>query len=216
MTIREPWIVQIPHQDIRARFDYVCGHCSRSVSGRVTSVYQYDNVSTAIAVRFLLCTSCGKGSVWIRPDIVIPGITPGDDLEGLPSEVNEAYEEARKCFSINAYTACELLCRKILMHIAVDKGAEEGKSFKEYIDYLEAEKYITPGIKGWADIIRQNGNKSTHKIEKPDEGRAKATFMFTMELLRIIYEMEHFAKEFAPVEKPKEAPKPADEVKTVE
>ncbi len=154
-----------------------------------------------IHIRFMLCTHCEKGSVWIKPNIIIPGVTPGDKLEGLPNEVNEAYEEARNCFSINSYTACELICRKILMHIAVDKGAEEGKSFQDYIDFLEEKEYITPSIKSWTDIIRQHGNDSTHKIEGANKERAKNTFMFTMQLLRIIYEMDHVAKEYNPTTK---------------
>ncbi|EEF78683.1 hypothetical protein MDMS009_2856 [Methylophaga thiooxydans DMS010] len=34
---------------------------------------------------------------------------------------------------VNAYTAAELICRKILMHVAADKGADEGKSFAAYL-----------------------------------------------------------------------------------
>jgi len=201
MTVKENWIEQLPHEHHRARWDYTCGHCNKPVSGRVVSIYRNDQSPADIYIRFMLCTSCGKGSVWIKPDIIIPGITPGDELKGLPEEVNGVYEEARKCFSINAYTACELLCRKILMHIAVNKGAKEGESFQQYLAFLEEKGYITPIIKAWADVIRQKGNDSTHKIEKPDKERAETTFVFTMELLRIIYEMEHLAKKFTSVKK---------------
>ena len=82
------------------------------------------------------------------------------------------------------------------MHIAVDKGAPEGKSFQDYLDYLESKGYITPPIKSWADIIRQNGNESTHRLASPDKTRADNTFMFTMQLLRIIYEMEYRASKY--------------------
>ena len=82
------------------------------------------------------------------------------------------------------------------MHIAVDKGAKEGESFQAYLTFLEERGYITPPIKSWADIIRQNGNESTHRILVPDKTRAENTFMFTMQLLRIIYEMEYRATKY--------------------
>lgn len=48
-------------------------------------------------------------------------------------------------------------------------------------------------IRIWADKIRENGNLSTHKLAKTSQVRAENTFMFTMQLLRIIYEMGHLA-----------------------
>jgi len=37
------------------------------------------------------------------------------------------------------------------MYVGVDEGAEEGKAFASYVNYLEAEDYITPPIKERAD-----------------------------------------------------------------
>ena len=203
MAIDENNIQHLGNSDNLSRHNYRCGHCGRENSGRVVSIYHTDKNKTTPRIKFMLCTSCADGSVWIMPDKVIPGISPGEKLEGLPTEVNEAYEEARKCFAINSYTACELLCRKILMHIAVDKGAAEGKSFKFYLDFLETKGYITPSIKSWVDIIRKNGNDSTHKLETPSKERAENTFMFTMQLLRIIYEMEYKANKYGSISEPK-------------
>ena len=198
MVVEENRIQALGPSERLARFNYKCGHCGRDNSGRVVSIYHVDDNRNNPMSRFMLCTSCAKGSVWTHPDRIVPGTNPGENLEGLPEEVNEAYEEARQCFAINSYTGCELLCRKILMHIAVDKGAKEGEPFESYLVFLETKGYITPPIKAWADIIRKNGNASTHKLEKPSKERAENTFMFTMQLLRIIYEMEHKAKKYSP------------------
>ena len=100
--------------------------------------------------------------------------------------------------SVNAYTASELICRKILMHVAVDKGAEEGKGFESYIDHLQAKGYVTPPMKEWVDTIRKHGNSSTHQLEQPSKSRAESTIMFTAELLRLIYEMDSMAKNYVP------------------
>ncbi len=196
MPIDENLINNIGGTSQVSRLDYKCGHCDRHVSGRVVNIYsRTQNKLDDPIIQFMICTSCIKGSIWSEGKI-IPGTKPGEKLEGLPVEIEAAYQEARSCFSINAFTACELVCRKILMHVSVDKGAEEGQSFISYLDYLEEKGYITPIIKEWADLIREIGNQSTHKLIPPDENRTKATLMFTMELLRIIYEMQHVASKF--------------------
>ncbi len=196
MPIDENLINSIGGTSIVSRLDYKCGHCDRYVSGRVVNIYsRAQNKLDDPIIKFMICPSCIKGSIWFEGKI-IPGTKPGEKLEGLPEEIEAAYQEARCCFSINAFTACELVCRKILMHVGVDKGAEEGQSFISYLDYLEEQGYITPIIKEWADLIREIGNQSTHELIPPDENRTKATLMFTMELLRIIYEMQHVANKF--------------------
>ena len=98
--------------------------------------------------------------------------------------------------SVNAFTAAELICRTILMHVAVDKGAPEGESFAAYLAFLETHGYVTPPMKGWVDLIRMHGNASTHKLASPDKTRAESTTMFTAELLRLVYEMDFMAKKY--------------------
>jgi Domain of unknown function (DUF4145) len=176
---------------------YVCGHCGVKVTGAVAAGYVWtDSLGNNRRNQWLLCTNCFRPSAKLE-DNIFPGISFGPILQGLPSDVEESYEEARCCMKVNAYTAAELICRKILMHVAVEKGAKEGKSFAEYLSHLEAQGYITPPMKGWVDLIRKNGNESTHKLDSPDEKRAKSTVMFTAELLRLTYEMEFLANQYA-------------------
>ena len=174
--------------------DYVCGHCGTKVSGAVVASFNHRQVL------WLLCPSCERASV-LASGAVFPGIMFGPDINGLPSIVKEAYDEARRCMSVNAFTASELLCRKILMHVAADKGAKEGDSFGSYLSHLEQQGYITPPMKKWVDLIRKHGNDATHKLEAPDKTRAESTVMLTAELLRVIYEMEHMASKYVPAKK---------------
>jgi hypothetical protein len=82
------------------------------------------------------------------------------------------------------------------MCVAVGKGAKEGESFSSYLKYLGDKGFITDAMMGWVEIIKENGNKATHKIEKVDKERAESTVMFTAELLRIVYEMEFMARKY--------------------
>lgn len=174
---------------------YTCGHCDTEVSGAVVCVHAESNVHQ---VKWLFCPHCGDGSVLSIDGSIYPGIRFGPKIDGLPNDVSTAYDEARSCISVNAFTSCELICRKILMSVAVEKGAKEKDSFANYLTYLENSGFITPPMKGWVDLIRQHGNKATHLLESPDNNRAKSTLMFTAELLRLIYEMEYMSKQFLP------------------
>lgn len=173
-----------------AWYTYTCGHCGTRVSGAVVA---YSTVPGT--TRWLWCPHCYGASVYTN-GTVFPGVVFGPSLKGLPKEVEQAYQEARACMSVNAFTAAELICRKILMHVAVNKGAKEGEPFTVYLGYLESQGYVTPPMKKWVDLIRQHGNESTHKLDTPDKVRAEGTVMFTAELLRIIYEMEHMASQY--------------------
>ncbi len=177
--------------------NYTCGHCGNKVTGFKVAIYHYGYDH----VEWLICPSCGDGSVYSSRHVVLPGISYGPSIEGLPTLINEAYQEARDCMMVNAFTSCELICRKILMNIAVEKGAKEKESFSTYLTFLGEKGYITPPMIEWVDLIRQHGGKATHLIEKPERIRAESTLMFTAELLRLIYEMECLSKQYIP--KPK-------------
>ena len=98
------------------------------------------------------------------------------------------YNEARDCTGAGAYTACVLSCRKLLMHIAVEQGAETNKNFVYYIDYLESNNFLPPNGKTWVDHIRQKGNEANHEIKMMDINDAKDILTFIEMLLKFIYE----------------------------
>lgn len=183
-------------------FPFTCGHCGRDGSAAVIA---HHNPGGSSGTRWLQCTTCGEGSVHSEGQIkyLYPGVAPGPFIEGLPKDVGDAYEEARRCMSVDAFTACEGLCRKILMHVAVEKGAKEGETFASYITSLEKAGYVTPPMKPWVDLIRQHGNQAQHLLPATDQGRAEATLMFTAELLRLTYEMDYMSKKYAPAKPPK-------------
>jgi hypothetical protein len=103
----------------------------------------------------------------------IPGVAYGDEVGSLPTGVKELYNEARTAMTVNAYTSAVLTCRKILMHVGVEKGATEGKTFMEYVEYLATKGYVPPDGKGWVDKIRTKGNEANHRIQIMTEATPK-------------------------------------------
>jgi hypothetical protein len=166
-----------------AHLSYFCPHCEERVHGAVVAATNDYNVL------WLSCTNCGRGAVR-NGQTLAPSSLAGASVEGLPEDVKDSYEEARRDVSIGSYTSAELMCRKILMHIAVDKGAEPNKYFAHYLTHLENSGYVTPPMKDWVDQIRKNANEATHELPAVNKARALSTLSFTTQLLRSVYEVE--------------------------
>jgi len=172
-----------------------CGNCGNDIGA--IEVARYNSPSVQIEVVWLICPLCSYGSVVEYDGKIYPAGKYGEALDGLTPDVNSAYNEARECMSIGAHTGCQLVCRKILMHIAVDKcNGKEGDSFENYIHNIEKAGYITPPMKPWVDKIRKEGNDATHKLASPTPKDAENIMNFTTQLLRLVYEMEHKATKF--------------------
>ena len=140
---------------------------------------------TLIAI--YICPHC-KEPTYIRPGIQMPGVAPGNEVEHLPEQVEALYREARNCVSVSSYTSAVLACRKLLMNIAVSQGAEEGKSFFHYVDYLASQGYVPPNGRAWVDHIRKKGNEATHEIVVMSQEDAEELISFAEMLLKFIFE----------------------------
>jgi ribosomal protein S27AE len=169
-------------------YNYRCGHCGHDVTGLVVARHNDPGrIETAI---WLLCPNCGDASVVTKKEELYPAALPGPELMGLPADIGNAYLEARKCLGLLAFTACTMMCRKILLHVAVEKGAEAGKPFEFCVDYLQDQGYISHNMKPWVDRIRRLGNEGAHDLEAPSSEAAESALIFTGELLRTVYEMQ--------------------------
>lgn len=89
---------------------------------------------------------------------------------------------------VSSYTASVLACRKLLMNIAVNKGADEGWRFVQYVEHLADKGFIPPDGKEWVDYIRKRGNEANHQIVLMEREDAEALISFVEMLLRFIYE----------------------------
>lgn len=74
------------------------------------------------------------------------------------------------------------------MNIAVEKGADEGKPFMDYVEFLAAQGFVPPGGGAWVDHIRQQGNEATHEIAMKTDADARDLIAFVEMLLKFIYE----------------------------
>ncbi len=167
---------------------YICGNCGNSLaSANGFSAYFPPDQSNIVAYIYI-CHFCFLPTYFDIEGNQIPGSPYGNKVNNIPSEVETLYNEARDCTSCNAYTASVLCCRKLLMNIAVSKGAEEGLNFIEYIEYLSDKHFIPPDGKDWVDHIRTKGNEATHEISIMEKEDAEELITFIEMLLKFIYE----------------------------
>ena len=126
----------------------------------------------------------------IVDDIQHPSAPAGAFVGHLPQDVESSWQEARRSYAVGAYTAAVLMCRKLLMHMAVDHaGAKEGEYFapciKKLIDSGELPEKHKPAL----EKIRKAGGDGAHKLEAISEADAKITVVITQTCLRNLYEI---------------------------
>ena len=162
---------------------FECGHCGNKVGAH------QGFVSAQAPQSFIyVCPMCDKPTYIDPVQKRIPGARFGQDVAHVPTAISELFNEARSCCAFSAYTATVLLCRKLLMNIAVGLNAPENKPFIAYVEYLADQGYVPPNGKIWVDHIRKKGNEATHEIKVMTEQDAQDLIGFSEMLLKFIYE----------------------------
>ena len=179
---------------------YTCGHCGNNLASE--KGYQaFRPGSHAAAAYIYICHDCEKPTFFdLSANTQTPGRKFGNHVAGIDDQgVTSLYEEARNCFSKNAFTAVVLSCRKLLMHVAVSKGDGPGKNFIDYVQYLSDKGYVPPDAKTWVDHIRTKGNEANHEIVIMSAEEAKDMISFVEMLLKLVYEFPASSKKYAPI-----------------
>ena len=165
---------------------YTCGFCDLVVGADLGFLS-----NAGLHIRISICPHCNRPTYFENQN-QYPGVAFGGNVEKLPADVGSLYDEARVCCSSSAFTGAVLLLRKLLMNIAVNKGAPEGQKFIEYVEYLSVKGYVPPDGKGWVDHIRKKGNEATHEIKLMAKTDAEDLITFSQMLLKFIYEFPSF------------------------
>lgn len=165
---------------------YICGYCGSSISSDKAYVSRRPGHAEQNA-RIYICHVCNKPT-FIYGGVTTPAAALGKSVERLPEDIRLLYEEIRSSTSVNAFTAAVLAARKLLMHIAVEKGAEENKTFVTYVNYLDSNHYTPPNSTAWVDRIRQLGNDANHEIVIMNKDQAQLILTFLEMILKFMYE----------------------------
>lgn len=169
---------------------FICGFCNTKVASERGFLVNEHGTGRPFPMKggIYICPNC-KRPVFHAPNgQQYPSPPFGSPVPHVPTGLNDLYEEARRCTGENCFTAAVLLCRKMLMNIAVQEGAKEGLKFIEYVNHLSDKGYIPPNGKHWVDHIRTKGNDATHEIALMNQEDARDLLSFVEMILRFIYE----------------------------
>ncbi len=129
---------------------------------------------------------------------------PLNEPEHLPGDVQRTWVEVRGCLAIGATTAAVMLCRKLLLHMAVQSGLpaknakERSPSFEECVLHLQTEGVVTKAMQPWVDRIRVVGNEANHELTQLTPEAAMDIAQFTLQLLRLKFELSAMAVQSSP------------------
>ncbi|WP_043484691.1 DUF4145 domain-containing protein [Geothrix fermentans] len=167
---------------------YECSFCGASVAPD-KGWYGVNPGNNRPTASIFICHQCTRPTFIDPDDRQYPGKPFGQSVDGIPEQsLRDLFDEARNTMSASCYTASVLCCRKILMHIAVEKGAAPGDKFIKYVEHLSENNYIPPDAKGWVDHIRTKANEANHEITVMTRIDAEELLSFTEMLLKVIYE----------------------------
>lgn len=166
-----------------------CGYCGDQVaSDKGFRLNQQRDSSGALVGGICICPRCNYPTLFLPSGAQLPGEAVGNEVQHVPAEVEALYKEARRCAIDGNHTAAVLICRKILMNLAVALNASPGLKFIEYVEYLASQGYVPPNGRHWVDHIRRKGNEATHEIALMSQGDSRELILFIEMLLRFIFE----------------------------
>ena len=159
---------------------FVCGWCGNKVA---SDRGYYDQVA---ADKIYTCPHCDN-PIFFNAGGQYPGAAYGEAVKRLPEDVGQIYEELRELHTVSAWTSIVLLGRKLLMHVAISKGAAENQRFIQYVEYL-CEEYVARNNRGWIDRVRTIGNTATHELQIMTKEDAELITDFSAMILKLVYE----------------------------
>jgi len=194
LEIKERHWVNLKKRDISAK-TITCPYCNVKVQAE-SNTRIVDSETGAIKYHIHKCPECFMPVIIGLDGKIIPQsqVLPFDDVRFLPENINKLYIECRKCYLNECYHSVIMVSRTLLMHVAVDKGDIAGKSFAQYITYLETNGFIGSQNKEWVDKIRTIGNKYVHELDHATAEDAEKVILFIKQLLGNLYEMPQLAR----------------------
>jgi hypothetical protein len=174
--------------------NWQCSYCGNQVASNrgYKNTTHPNNPSFA---EILICGYCGAPSFFLSDGRYSPLAAPGEEVPHVPGDLAKLFREARDSAGQGAHTAAVMVCRKILMHVAVGAGADKNQQFVKYVQFLAAEGYLPPKGEEWIDYVRTRSNEANHEITLMDQHDSGALVGLVEMLLRFIYELPSLVPE---------------------
>ncbi len=171
---------------------FICWNCNKQVASE-KAYFTYD-VGGYCSSFIYICPHCNAPNIYDDEKRPIMQPLPGKEITKLPENLEKIYYEIRKCMQSGCFNGAIMLMRKLIMHIAIEEGDKDGKTFEQYIDFLCSTGIVPKKSRNKADSIRKLGNSANHEIENRTQEEAQNCFEFIELLLRVNYEFNDEVK----------------------
>lgn len=114
----------------------------------------------------------------------------------FPEQIKNAYQEARSCFKVKAFTAATIMCRKTLEGICDAQGFNSG-TLESRLKKMNEKGVIEARMFEWAEALRISGNEAAHDVKITiSKYDAKDIIEFTDALLEYVFTFNDKFNEF--------------------
>jgi len=134
-----------------------------------------------------VCNNCVLVHIIDNNIQIYPNPLPTPTDKRVPEEIRKDLDEAKICFSVNAFRACTVMCRRALQNACKMKDATKER-LVDQIDELAEKGIITKDLKELAHTIRWIGNDAAHPNEKEvKKEEAEEILNLTEQFLHILF-----------------------------
>ncbi len=143
-----------------------------------------------------VCNSCQEPVLVLNNGrIIYPYPLPSPSDSRIPEHIRNDLDEAKICFSINAFRASAIMSRRAMQSVCIDKGATKERLANQ-LHELASNGIITADLKEWADAVRWVGNDAAHPDKQPViQKDAEDILNLAEQFLHVIYVAPAIAKE---------------------
>ena len=142
------------------------------------------------------CNSCeGIMLVLDEGEVIYPAPQPSPTNIKIHEIIRCDIEEAKKCFSVSAFSATVVMARRAVESICIDKGANKSNQLYKQIEEIRQKEIITEDLKEWATEVRYTGNTGAHAGLQPTKEDAESILHLAEQFAHVIYVLPEMAKE---------------------
>ncbi len=178
--------VNKPHESHTSTVAFYCGGC---FGGIIAEIYWASSTKPHVY----------KGAIesfeHFRVNKTYPLPQDTKAPKNLPSNLENFYLQAANSLKSQNFDASSMMSRKVLEVAVKILDPEGGGNLFNRIEKLENENLITPDLKDWAHIIRDDGNVAAHEENPVTKEFAEEIHAFAEMFLMYTFTMPNMIKE---------------------
>lgn len=192
--------------EVKYKVPNYCPNCNSIVETGILFSYSFDVTYTdelqnqGTAIMLGMCLNCHRPFLfqeefqniedhsWTNDQLQLFPLSDNIALKNAPDVVINPYKEAQKCYRVQAYEACVIMCRKGIEAICNERGETKG-NLAEKLKKLKEKHLLEETFYNWSNELRLIGNDGAHSHDIIDKQDAKDAIDFFDALITYLYHL---------------------------